>query len=329
MSERLLYVDEMNEASIEPPIRVKVTRLAEGLNMGDGTISGQEASPEDLMLADRAIESPDIVTSIDIDDETQSQIEDDGCGDGRGVRLVTRFNRQLKRSLNRYKVFGGGLVMAASSRVGLGEARGKTLTEVFVDSIDELDDKGLDYGAHTGRVVSEKDCGCGALDRYPQALENTVIYAEAIREKLPALGINYEGLDGDFEEIIAHNADAVEANRGRDFSGRRIMGLVSKIGKVVKDLADDHLERRIVLNTIPGYTVNQELVRRATGGRVQVFATDLPRLQQIAEKLYDNPEDQRKAFLSQVIYTLGVAATLTKGDLPVYVIESESQLVAA
>lgn len=107
------------------------------------------------------------------------------------------------------------------------------------------------------------------------------------------------------------------------------MGLVSKIGKVVKDLADDHLERRIVLNTIPGYTVNQELVRRATGGRVQVFATDLPRLQQIAEKLYDNPEDQRKAFLSQVIYTLGVAATLTKGDLPVYVIESESQLVAA
>lgn len=199
MSERLLYVDEMNEASIEPPIRVKVTRLAEGLNMGDGTISGQEALPEDLTLADRAIESPDIVTAIDIDDETQSQIEDDGCGDGRGVRLVTRFNRQLKRSLNRYKVFGGGLVMAASSRVGLGEARGKTLTEVFVDSIDELDHKGLDYGAHTGRVVSEKDCGCGALDRYPQALENTVIYAEAIREKLPALGINYEGLDGDFE----------------------------------------------------------------------------------------------------------------------------------
>jgi hypothetical protein len=140
-----------------------------------------------------------------------------------------------------------------------------------------------------------------------------------------ALGvINDTESDATFETIIANNAAMCEANEGRPFSGRRVMETIKNAGKVIKHLIEGHNERRIVLNTVEGYTVNQQIVRDATGERVQIFATDMWRLRQISESLYTDPAEQRKAFISMVVYTLGVAATLTKGDLPVYVVSGAS-----
>ncbi len=44
-------------------------------------------------------------------------------------------------------------------------------------------------------------------------------------------------------------------------------------------------------------------------------------MEDIALSLYENPADQRRAFLSEMAYALGTAAVLTKGDLPVDLLE--------
>jgi hypothetical protein len=57
---------------------------------------------------------------------------------------------------------------------------------------------------------------------------------------------------------------------------------------------------------------------------------DSPRLEDIAHNLFpDNSQKQQQAYLSELIYTLAIAAVLTKGDLPVYLIEAAPTPVAA
>jgi len=62
---------------------------------------------------------------------------------------------------------------------------------------------------------------------------------------------------------------------------------------------------------------------------VQVFAVDVWRMKQLAEKMNNTPADQQRAFLSELVYTLSVTATLTIGDLPVYSVASSQQLQTA
>lgn len=114
------------------------------------------------------------------------------------------------------------------------------------------------------------------------------------------------------------------------YAGQEVAAAILGCGKVVKQLEGGHKEWFVVLNTAKGFTVNQEAVRAVTGGEVQVFGVDVWRMQDLAERLYpDNPSAQRQAFLSELVYTLAVSATLTKGDLPVYLIEAAPALVAA
>jgi hypothetical protein len=59
------------------------------------------------------------------------------------------------------------------------------------------------------------------------------------------------------------------------------------------------------------------MVRDVTGGKTQLFDVDIWRLKEIAYALHGG-SDYDQAFISELVYTLGVAATLTRGDLPVY-----------
>jgi hypothetical protein len=77
-----------------------------------------------------------------------------------------------------------------------------------------------------------------------------------------------------------------------------------------------------VLNTVRACTVNQKLIREITDDKAQIFAVDVWRMQDIAGKLYDDRAAHQRAFLSELIYTLATAAVLTKGDLPVDVVEA-------
>lgn len=304
---------------------VEITKVSDGLGFGYGSISRESieavAGEDVAQLTDEAIQSPQLLIKID---ET---VQDDGCGDGRGVKRIFEGFVEKARSLNRAKVFGGAAAMASAGLIGTGRAVNTKLQEVFRAGISLLHDRQLDYGAHTADHVKnpDTDSGCGAIDNAPAIVEAAVTYKDKIRSAIALLGVETEGLD-DVEENFAA---AANVNRGQNYSGKAVMQTIRDDGKVVKELAGGHVETRIILNFVEGYTVDQNLVREKTGGAAEIFAVDVWRMKQLAEEMYDDPVDQHKAFLSELVYTLATAGVLTKGDLPVYAVQRPEFALAA
>jgi hypothetical protein len=299
-----------------------VTKVREGFEFGHGKISGVAANEEVLELVEQTIYDPrknrDLLVPIDTDDSGEP-IKDDGCGDGRGVLTIFSYDETFHKSLNRPKVFGGSSVMAVACVIGLGEAGNLALNPLFERVIKTLDEKNINFGAHTDEHAYGKNCGCGAIDRADEVLFAIPKYEFPIRGvvtmlstslELPALNEVYQN----FRSYVDTLAQQPE------YSGKQVMDTILENNRtrVVKQLGDEHKECRIVLNTVRGYTVNQKLIRDVTGNEAQIFAVDVWRMQDIASSLYpDQPELQAKAFLSELIYTLATAAVLTKGDLPI------------
>lgn len=318
------------ERSDEMLPRIEVAKKADGLGMdnGTGTISCIEREAlegnEDLaQRTDEVITSSLILANVDTDKDG-NQLSDDGCGDGRGVNKTFTKDSEFMRSLNRAKVFGGGAVMTGAVRIGTGKARGRTLQQTMQDSIEDLAEKGIDFGGHTDNHAHDELCGCGAIDKAPIIVETAVRFAAGIENTIEALDVDTQHLAGVMENYRAY----AQSIRGQEYSGRKTMDGIIDSGKIVKELADDHKETRILLNFVEGKTIDQEYVREMTDGRAQVFGVDVWRMQQIASELNMNDSGTvdkaaaEKAFLSELVYTLATAAVLTKGDLPVYAVSA-------
>lgn len=312
--------------------KIEVTKLSDGLGFGVGGISVRERQDVDAVLKSKieaAIISPDILVTVDAD-KSGTMLDDDGCGDGRGVHRVLERGKEHSKSLNRPKVFGGGSAMAMAMLIGLGKYQGKTLLDLFAAAITQLQERFASFGAHTDTHAGGASSGCGAIDKAPAVIANAGTFKAEITQTIQALGVDTTGLD----KIFEHYQHFAERLNDQDYAGAKVMDRVVQSGKVVKELADDHREMYIVLNATHGYTVNQNLIREMSDGKVQVFAVDMWRLQELVRKLYPidlthSEADQEKmhltqqtAFLSELVYTLAVAATLTKGDLPVYAVNS-------
>lgn len=317
MHESLDSHPEMNETLNRPDF--VVDRISDGFEFGHGNISAEEEDPNVLKLIDETIRnSPEILVKVDVDD--------DGCSDGRETTLVFTATEVFKKSLNRAKVFGGAVTMGAASQIGLGMARGQQLHQVFDSSIDMLKAKEIKFGAHTDENAADHahNCGCGAIDRAPESLLAALKYQDPIRNIINVLGVPKEGLDEVFTEFRHYVSE--DLSHPDKYSGRKVMEAILQAGSVVKRLGGDHRERRIVLNTVKGHTVNQRLIRMVTGSKAQVFAVDTWRMEEITAKLFpDDPEKQHKALLSELVYTLAVSAVLTRGDLPVYMIQDKPE----
>jgi hypothetical protein len=305
----------------------EITRVSDGLAFGHGTISGHDDEPEVLARTDEVIRSSaDIVIPVDKDDNDR-MLNDDGCGDGRQVVQVFSRHKTFKRSLNRAKVFGGSVTMASASLIGAGQAGKQPLDAVFGTAVTTLEDKNMDFGAHTDEHASGENCGCGAIDKAPEAVLAALKYEAPIRNVIDALGADNGQLDAVYENFRAYVRDMPGQ---APYSGRKVMDQIMGAGKVIKKLGGQHRERRIILNTVRDHTVNQHLIREATDDRAQAFAVDIWRLEDIAARLFpDDPEGQSQAYLSELVYTLAIAAVLTKGDLPVDMIQDKPQPAAA
>lgn len=320
-------------------MKVEISKVTSGLGFGAGTISHKDRTDVDaqtLQAVEAAITSQDIVVPVDTD-KSGSMLDDDGCGDGRGVNRVLEGDKEHTKSLNRAKVFGGGPAMVAATIIGLDKTQNKPLTDVFTTAISLLKSKFTGFGGHTDTHASGDASGCGAIDKAPAVIANAVTYHQEIAATIQALGVDIDGLD----QIFAGYKNYAAQLQNQPYAGQAVMKQVVESGKVVKELADDHREMYIVLNTAYGYTVNQKLIREVSGGKVQVFAVDLWRLQELVRKLYaidltsleeaqeQMHQTQQTAFLSELVYTLAVAATLTKGDLPVYAVSTVAEPIDA
>ena len=320
-------IDDGDERDMDVP-ELQVTKVSDGLGFGYGPISRQalkgEVGYDAFAQAESAYFSKDILVPVgEIDGQT---IEDDGCGDGRRVAVVYKGNEVKQHSLDRYKVFGGGVVMTAATRIGLGMARGRTLEQTMFDSMDQMDEAEVDYGAHTADHVKNPDTnsGCGAIDNAPAEVAYIVMHPDKIREGVEALGADTAGLDDILDNFSAYAAEV----KGQPYSGRKVVDEVTRRGKVVKELLGAHKEGDLVINKIKGYTVNQEAVRQATGGKLDAFATDEPRLIDIADKQYAEAETKQRALLSELVFTLAVSAVLTPGDQRIYVVQEADAVPA-
>jgi hypothetical protein len=248
--------------------------------------------------------------------ENGEVVSDDGCGDGRGVARVFEGSALRKRSLCRPKVFGGGVTMTMAMQVGLGYEADKQLPASFDAAMQLLHDHGLNYGAHTDNHAADGKSGCGAIDNAPVVMQNIVKYQDQIRQTLLGLGLGFE--ESQINEVLANFAAYAAQVKGRPYSGQAIVNKIKHSGKVVKELDGEHKELFVLLNMVDGTSADQSLVRDITEGQVQLFDVDVWRLVQLANTLYVDPAEQQEALISELVYTLGVAATLTHGDLPVY-----------
>lgn len=316
-----------DEIIMEPAqIEVDAQRVNEGFGFGEGGISYQtklgEVGAEVMTAAETVINSDAILVPV-AKSKLGRVLDDDGCGDGRSVKTVFEGEVVKGSSLNRAKVFGGATAMTTGAKIGLGEARG-ALTDVYADSITSLTKEGIDFGAHTddhnAHDETSPNSGCGAIDKSPLVIANVVKYADKITETISGLGVDTSQLD----DVMNNYAAYASVLEGQTFSGKEIVKQITNNGKIVKELAAEHNEAFVVLNTTEGYTINQAAVREATDDKVQVFGVDVWRLQDLAARLY--PGDTAKsnqALLGELAYTLGVSATLTAGDLPVYLVSKK------
>lgn len=108
-------------------------------------------------------------------------------------------------------------------------------------------------------------------------------------------------------------------------------------GSVVKELSGNHVEETIVINDTPGTTLDQryftEKVKNACIEEkkpqiIQAFSVDIWRGKDIAQTVAavaceqdpaaNKEEVYKLAYADFLVRTLAVSATLTGGDLPVY-----------
>lgn len=324
--------------------KIEVVTLApNGLGYGEGKISTEvrieqgEVSPEDFRVAGEIIdEDSEVFVPVDAD------APDDGCGDGRRVKRILRLNEEtdiieeLNKSRRRAKVFGGGLMVASSmwrSIAGTPQ-HGETVLGDRQFVAGKLKEMNIAHGAHTDIHATGDNCGCGAIDGYPNMTNNAGVYKKEIIGTLRALyGDSFEDSRAAIESVFATYGVLVDdEDYFSNAQGVKTRDLIASNGSVIKELDADHLEGLVVLNDIEGTTFDQrkfdeKLQAKGVESEIQVFVVDTWRGRMYADAVAQVAADtlegvsyeeaRQKAYADFLIRTLAIAATLTKGDLEV------------
>ncbi len=273
--------------------------------------------------------------------KVDSEARDNGCGDGREAQVIysVKGGQKVshKRSLLRAKVFGGGLVAFASMMRSA--VWGDMLADATIlgdrETTAQLMKK-LHYthGGHTDNHAKGDNCGCGAIDKYPEITHNALIFREDI-ERVLAIVLGSEApsyrqaIDAVFAvyQAAVDNADHYFV----DAAGVKTLQLLEASGAVIKQLRDDHLEDFVVINDVAGQTFHQRefnaiLQERGILSTAQAFVVDLwvgrMYADEVAKYAASQGLDRRlahqKALVDFLIRTLATAGTLTSGDQPVF-----------
>lgn len=316
----------------------------DGLGFGEGGISVKEQVRTGILTQ----EVPGHVDKLLTDDPLAFkavEVNDDGCGDGRPwtqvVQVVDGKIMQYNKSRLRAKVFGGGLVVASSMwRTIQGAPKpGEVALADRKFMADELAKREFSHGAHSSDHASDGDCGCGAIDNYPLITRNATKYRSEITGILKAIygeefADNHLAIEEAFEVYQSLTEDE-EYFDGAD--GEASMEQILKSGAVIKELYGGHVEETIVINDVPGTTLDQQYFTQQVKAAcvedikpqtVQAFSVDVWRGRDIADIVATVAAEQdpncdiehlrQLAYADFLIRTLAVAGTLTAGDLPVY-----------
>lgn len=289
-----------------------------GLGFGNGAISrlqqlvsGELSEDCEQRGLDYIRNHPDAFVLVDK--------SDDGCSDGR----IAAFARQLlsdgtiqyaETLLNRAKVFGGGVMMVAAGKIGTGDIAASPSAQ-FDDGIRFLSHNSMRFGAHDDENAIGENCGCGAIDKYPEHLENSQRFKAQIKNSFMTL-FGDEFNEEIFENVSENFRKALAAAETEpNYSGRRVWNSIAKAGAVIKRLTGQHQEDFIVINFVHGTTLNQSGLAKATDNQVQAFCVDAWRLQEYARNIGGGDSaEEHKAMYGMLMYTLATSGTLTDGS---------------
>ncbi|GHU09685.1 hypothetical protein FACS189431_8120 [Alphaproteobacteria bacterium] len=349
-------VSNMSEIDLSK-IKVELL-LPDGLGFGDGSISYQKAIDSGELLPEVNAYAREILTSGEC--LVPIEEDDDGCIDGRQANEISfpdpAGGGVIKKPIpssdqvhNRAKVPGGGgpvrLLMWFATRKPLGD---NILADVMRASI-KAAEKGQPCGMHNGEHLKENTCDCGAIDHLRTIMEITTNkYTQEICDGVQALS-NLVGTPvskGTFDHAMSGWQEILgDQEYFKDCDGKKIYGAIAdgiieaqhELGgrkpkplATSKYLCGDHHERYIVLDCKPGTITSQDVFRRKLRERFpnipvdqlpDFFSVTLPRIEEIAVAMSHNDREmENTAFASGLAQTLGTAAQLTDGSLPVYTV---------
>lgn len=298
-----------------------------GFGYGSGMISrkrqletGELTAEADNIACEYLQTHPEAFVAIDAD------APDDGCGDGRKTGKIFQYTvvdgeQQLvefHKSRNRAKVFGGGIVMTEVAQMATLTTDAKTSEGLLAGAVGLLDEKHIQFGAHTDEHAQGDNCGCGAIDKFPVILANITRYNTQIQGTLEKLLGNTFN-DSSYSEAFSNINTIFDSIDFSSYSGGKAMEQILPTGAVVKQLSGNHQEDFVVLNFEQGTTLDQKKFFEYTENKAQAFCVDVWRLQKYAEAVSDDKRLQDIALYGMLIFTLATSATLTDGSQRVFV----------
>lgn len=352
---------------VEQEKTTEVMLLApEGLGFGNGTISAKEQlkNSETTGLTHEAFKAGiDIIMNdprvfVDVDED------DDGCGDGRPAAVIYQmvpvvpesnevqlYRQTFNKSRRRAKVFGGGLIAAASMMRTAVWGEVKKDDSVLTDrkkTVAILKSLKIRFGAHTDNHAHGDNCGCGAIDKYAQIFEDVLEFEDKIRGvvQLYIADAWDNKWENDADIVFNSYRDQLQSsNFLKDVNGSKTMKLIEESGAVIKQLADDHLEDYVVLNDEEGTTFDQRVFddimrERGIEGTAQAFVADMWRGRMYADAVAKYVSEQNDLHLDyDTVYrrslidfiartTCGPSATLTDGTQPAFLRRTRSAIAA-
>lgn len=314
----------------------------DGVGYGEGSIStkDRENNPDYPMSKEQLAQAVEVLITHASRITVPVEEYDDGCGDGRPADKIQMIDPEtgelfeFKVSKLRAKIFGGGLQVAASMwRSIIGGPKDDDGETVLGDRkfiADKLKEHHISYGGHTDNHAQGDNCGCGAIDKYPETVKMSGKYREEITQTLGLFYADPATHDGVKQAFDARAAIAGSVVYMSNATGRETADFMIEDGAVIKELVNEHLEAIVILNDQPGTTVDQalamQLLREAgLPDKIQIFVVDVWRGREYAnvvadiasEAGYDRDLAYETGMADFYINQLSVSATLTKGDLAV------------
>lgn len=275
-----------------------------GYGAGDVSYAGRQGDQNDAALRE-TVKAGTVLVPVDTSDG-------DSCSEGLALSSDV-VSPQLP------KVFGGGMMAALAIAIGTGGALEQGLNAIVASCVDTLKRQGIAYGAHVDIHSPDGLCGCRVIDMLPDIIANISTFRPQILGTISALGMNM----GSVDEVMTAFANYAEIHGKADsFRPRQAIDDMHTAGAVIADVKLQPNEIYVIFNNATGTTVDQHAVQAASDGQARVYAIDAWYLKAFSQQLYSNDMiAAHKAAQSCLIFTFGVLATLTKGDLPVFSID--------
>lgn len=314
----------------------------QGFGFGTGSINLKQQLGAGALSYGALIVGAEIIENDDrVFKKVDAIATDDGCGDGREAKVIyeVRSGQRIAHthSLLRAKIFGGGLVVFTSmmrASVWGAELEDRTVLKDREAAAELLQKNGVKHGGHTDNHASGDNCGCGAIDKYPEITKNALAFREDIDTVLRLVfGQEYPLYEKAVEDVFTvYESIAHESYRYfADASGVKTRELLERSGAVIKELADDHLEDFVIINDVDGESFHQRefdaiLRERGVQTTAQAFVVDLWRGRMYAKLVakeaaklgHDKDTAFKKSMVDFLVRTLATAGTLTSGDQPVF-----------